>query len=163
MSRPGRLYFCGEDTILHCLRLDALTESLHACAPLLMRLYYLEREQWVPAPLEKIFNFFSRPENLQKLTPPWLDLRIVEAPAELAAGALIRYRLRWHFLPIRWSTEIADWSPPHKFVDRAVSGPYALWNHEHSFESYKAARACTIVSLMRFRWGCAGPSPIAFG
>lgn len=102
-----------------------------------MRTYYLEREQWVRAPLEKVFNFFSRPENLQKLTPPWLDFRIVDAPVELAAGALIRYRLRWHFLPIHWSTEIADWSPPHQFVDRALSGPYALWNHEHSFESHQ--------------------------
>ena len=99
-----------------------------------MRLYFLQREQRVKAPLEKVFSFFSRPENLQKLTPPWLDFRIVEAPAELAAGALVRYQLRWHFLPIRWSGEIVAWSPPHKFVDRALSGPYALWNHEHSFE-----------------------------
>lgn len=85
--------------------------------------------------MEKIFSFFSGPENLQKLTPPWLDFRILDAPAELAAGALIRYRLRWHSLPIQWSTEIAEWSPPRKFVDRALSGPYSLWNHEHSFEA----------------------------
>lgn len=102
-----------------------------------MRTYYVGREQWVPAPLVEVFSFFSHPENLQKLTPSWLDFRILEAPAELAAGAIIRYRLRWHFLPIDWSTEIAAWSPPCKFVDYALSGPYALWNHEHCFEAHR--------------------------
>jgi ligand-binding SRPBCC domain-containing protein len=28
-------------------------------------------------------------------------------------------------MPIRWTTEITEWNPPH--------GPYALWNHEHFF------------------------------
>lgn len=125
---------------------------LHCC----MRLYYFERQQWVPAPLDKIFGFFSRPENLQKLTPPSLDFRILEAPLELAAGALIRYRLRWHFLPIRWSTEIAHWSPPHKFVDRALSGPYALWNHEHSFESYQGGTTIHDRVTYALPWGLCG-------
>jgi ligand-binding SRPBCC domain-containing protein len=97
--------------------------------------FYLQREQWLPNSSDKIFAFFSRPENLQKLTPPWLDFRLVVVPEQLSSGALIRYCLRWHFLPISWTTEIAEWSPPHRFVDRALSGPYALWNHEHSFES----------------------------
>jgi ligand-binding SRPBCC domain-containing protein len=83
--------------------------------------------------LDEIFGFFSRPENLQALTPPWVDFHIVEAPRELAAGSLIRYRLRWHGVPIRWTTEISEWNPPHGFVDRQLSGPYALWNHEHVF------------------------------
>jgi hypothetical protein len=98
-----------------------------------MHTYLLEREQRLPKPLEEVFAFFSRPENLQAITPGWLDFRMVNAPAELAVGALIRYRLRWHGVPLRWTTEITQWSPPHGFVDREVAGPYALWNHEHMF------------------------------
>jgi len=98
-----------------------------------MQTYLLEREQWLPAPLEEVYSFFSRPENLQVLTPPWLDFRMVEAPLALAVGSLIHYRLCYRVVPIRWTTEISEWNPPHGFVDRAVSGPYALWNHEHWF------------------------------
>ena len=98
-----------------------------------MRTYILEREQWLSGPLHEVFSFFSRPENLQVITPPWLDFRMVEAPNILVAGSLIRYRLHWRWIPIRWTTEISEWNPPHRFVDRAVSGPYALWNHEHCF------------------------------
>jgi len=104
-----------------------------AILPDLMRKFLLERYQWFPRPIEEVFNFFSRPENLQIITPPWLDFRMVETPSSLAKGSLIRYRLRWRGLPIRWTTEIAEWNPPAGFVDREVSGPYALWNHEHLF------------------------------
>jgi ligand-binding SRPBCC domain-containing protein len=102
----------------------------------IMRRYHLEREQWLPKPIDEVFLFFSRPENLQVLTPQWLDFRMVEAPQALAAGSLIHYRLRWHGLPIRWTTEISEWNPPHGFVDREVRGPYALWNHEHWFVAH---------------------------
>jgi len=98
-----------------------------------MRTYILEREQWLPRPIDEVFAFFSRPENLHMITPSWLDFRMVEAPKALAVGSLIRYRLRWHGVPIRWTTEISEWNLPHGFVDRAVSGPYAWWNHEHWF------------------------------
>ena len=102
-----------------------------------MHTYRLEREQWLPQPVDVVFSFFSRPENLQAITPPWLDFRMVETPELLAAGSLIRYRLQWRWLPIRWTTEITEWNPPHGFVDREVSGPYALWNHEHWFVSHR--------------------------
>ena len=98
-----------------------------------MHTYLLEREQWLPKPIGEVFAFFSRPENLQQITPPWLDFRMVETPKELKPGSLIRYRLRWHGVPVRWTTEITEWDPPHGFVDRELKGPYALWNHEHLF------------------------------
>jgi ligand-binding SRPBCC domain-containing protein len=95
--------------------------------------YLLEREQWLPKPIDEIFAFFSRPENLQRITPAWLDFGMVETPEKLRVGSLIRYRLRWHGVPVRWTTEITEWNPPNGFVDRELSGPYALWNHEHRF------------------------------
>ena len=98
-----------------------------------MRLYYLEQEQWLLRPIEEVFAFFSRPENLPFITPPWLDFRIVENPESLEAGSLIRYRMAWHGVPVRWTSEIVVWEPPNRFVDRQLSGPYALWNHEHRF------------------------------
>ena len=94
-------------------------------------------------------NSFPGRRICRSITPPWLDFRMVKTPQTLAAGSLIRYRLRWRWLPIRWTTEISEWDPPHRFVDREVSGPYALWNHEHRFTSQEAAQPCVTVSLMR--------------
>lgn len=99
--------------------------------------YTLARTQWIPRPVEAAFDFFSRASNLQSITPPWLNFHITEAPAELRAGALLRYKLRVHGIPIRWTTEITNWNPPYGFVDEQLSGPYALWHHEHTFVAEK--------------------------
>jgi ligand-binding SRPBCC domain-containing protein len=119
-----------------------------------MHTYLLEREQWLPKPIEEVYLFFSRPENLQVLTPAWLQFRMVEAPAALAAGSLIRYRLSWHGLPIRWTTEISAWNPPHGFVDREVKGPYALWNHEHWFVEHEGGTTMRdrVAYALPFGW-----------
>ena len=102
-----------------------------------MKEHVLDREQWLPRPIDEVFVFFSRPENLQVITPPWLDFRMVEAPKELSKGSRIRYRLRWRLMPIWWTTEISEWNPPYRFADRELSGPYTLWNHEHDFVEHR--------------------------
>lgn len=119
------------------------------------RHYILEREQWLPKPVEEVFAFFSRPENLQIITPPWLDFRMVEVPKELQAGSLIRYRLSWRWIPIRWTTEISEWNPPQSFVDRALSSPYALWNHEHWFVPHEGGTTMRdrVTYALPFGWG----------
>jgi ligand-binding SRPBCC domain-containing protein len=91
-------------------------------------------EQYVPRPLPEVFEFFSKAENLQKLTPAWLHFKIVSVdPAPVRKGTLIRYSLRWRIFPIHWTTEILEWEPPSRFVDVQRKGPYKLWHHEHRF------------------------------
>ena len=93
--------------------------------------YVLERTQVVPVPIEEAFAFFGDARNLEQITPPWLRFRIVEAPDELAVGARLRYRLTLFGIPIRWRTEIVEWSPPRGFVDVQRRGPFRLWEHTH--------------------------------
>jgi len=66
-----------------------------------MRERLLEREQTLDADAERAFGFFSRAENLEAITPPWLRFRIVEAPETLEPGSLLVYRLKLFGLPIR--------------------------------------------------------------
>jgi ligand-binding SRPBCC domain-containing protein len=95
--------------------------------------YILKREQWVTQTIGVAFEFFSRAENLQGITPPWLNFQITQLPAELRAGAMILYELRIHRLPVKWKTEIAEWDPPLRFIDVQISGPYRFWHHTHTF------------------------------
>ena len=91
-------------------------------------------EQYIERPVEDVFAFFARAENLQELTPAWLHFRIRSVePNPIRKGSLIRYSLRWRIFPIRWTTEIMEWDPPHRFLDVQLKGPYRLWHHEHRF------------------------------
>lgn len=100
-----------------------------------MKEHVLERHQILPAGIEETFDFFSKAENLEAITPPFLEFRIVTpTPIAMEVGALIRYRLRLRGVPISWLTRIDEWNPPHSFVDRQLRGPYGLWHHTHAFE-----------------------------
>lgn len=93
--------------------------------------YVLERTQVLPVPIEEAFAFFADARNLERITPPWLRFRIVEAPERLERGAGLRYRLTLFGIPIRWRTEIVEWTPPRGFVDVQRRGPFLLWEHTH--------------------------------
>jgi hypothetical protein len=111
--------------------------------------YRLEREQWVPAPRDEMFAFFSDAANLEALTPPWLHFRILTpTPINIHEGAIIRYRLTWRGVPLLWKTEITRWEPPHAFEDVQLSGPYRLWHHTHTFESVRGGTR--MIDLVRY-------------
>jgi lycopene cyclase domain-containing protein len=102
----------------------------------LKRNYVFESRLWLPASREEVFEFFSKAENLQRITPSWLNFKILtRLPIKIKQGRLIDYRLKLFGIPIRWKTEIVAWEPPHRFVDRQIEGPYQTWTHTHRFES----------------------------
>ncbi len=93
-----------------------------------------EASQKIERPIDEVFAFFSKPENLERITPPWVGFRILTPPPiDLREGALIDYRIRLKGIPIRWRTEITTWNPPHGFVDTQLRGPYRRWVHTHTF------------------------------
>ena len=82
-----------------------------------------------------VFPFFADPNNLEKITPPWLNFRIdTPGPIQMTVGQKIDYKLRLHGMPISWQSEITAWEPPYRFVDEQRRGPYRQWIHEHRFE-----------------------------
>jgi len=97
-------------------------------------MFTLRAEQWVPKPVEEVFEFFSDAQNLTALMPPGLDLHIVRAPVVLGIGAIIEYQLTVKHIPLTWLSEIKVWEPPYRFVDVQVRGPYRSWTHEHTFK-----------------------------
>jgi ligand-binding SRPBCC domain-containing protein len=102
-----------------------------------MSTYLLEREQFVRAPLEDVFAFFSEAGNLEELTPSWLRFHVLTPePIPMQGGAVIEYRLRLRGVPLRWVSLIEEWEPGRRFVDRQLSGPYRLWHHTHEFASH---------------------------
>lgn len=97
--------------------------------------YEIHTDLSLARPLDEVFAFFADAANLEAITPPELRFRIESPlPIEMKQGALIVYRLSLYGVPFRWRTEISEWNVEQSFVDRQLSGPFALWVHEHRFE-----------------------------
>ena len=81
---------------------------------------------------------------------------VTPGPIRIAAGTRLRYRLRVHGLPLRWTTEIRRWEPPFRFVDVQLSGPYRLWHHTHRFEARNGGTQMTDIVRYRLPFGLPG-------
>ena len=96
----------------------------------------LHRRQWLPRPLDEVFAFFERPENLADITPSWLGFQIVTpGPLRMERGSTIDYIVRVLGVRVRWRALIAAYEPPRAFRDVQVIGPYRRWDHWHWFRA----------------------------
>ncbi len=99
-----------------------------------MMAHNLHTSTYVNLDIERVFPFFSDVLNLQRITPPELDFRILTPlPIEIKLGTVVNYHLRLLGLPFAWTSEITHWEPPRQFVDAQVVGPYRQWIHTHNF------------------------------
>jgi ligand-binding SRPBCC domain-containing protein len=123
----------------------------------MMAIYTLQRELLVANALPEVFDFFSRAENLERLTPPWMRFRILTPPPiMMRQGTTIAYALRVHGIPIRWLTEIEEWNPPFEFVDNQAKGPYKLWRHTHRFSVVAGGTLVTDLVEYALPFGAVG-------
>jgi ligand-binding SRPBCC domain-containing protein len=105
---------------------------------------HLESDLWLPRPLDEVFAFFSDAANLESLTPPSLQFRILTPqPVAMRQGTLIDYRVRIHGIPVAWQSAITVWQPPHRFVDVQRRGPYRRWEHTHGFAAVNGGTRVT--------------------
>jgi ligand-binding SRPBCC domain-containing protein len=98
--------------------------------------YRLKTDMTLESPLFETFEIFRDAANLETLTPPELRFEIrTPLPIQMKVGARIEYRIRLFGIPFSWLTEITSWEPGVRFVDEQISGPFAVWIHEHRFEA----------------------------
>jgi len=100
-------------------------------------MYILERQQRVTASMEQAWAFLQNPANLDRITPPDLQFRIVtDVPAVMFNGLIVEYRITIPLLGTHtWVTEIKHIRAGHSFVDEQRLGPYRFWYHYHEIQA----------------------------
>ena len=99
------------------------------------KIYTFYKEQFVPSDLDTVFEFFSRPENLEKITPSSMGFNIITpTPIDMKEGAIIDYTVKIMGVPVRWRTMITSYKKNEYFVDEQLKGPYSYWHHKHIFK-----------------------------
>jgi ligand-binding SRPBCC domain-containing protein len=119
----------------------------------------LYSRQKVPATLDEVWSFFSNPENLKKMTPPELNLKVTNEVfgEDVYAGQVMTYKVRPLLgIPLFWLTEITHVADKKYFVDEQRKGPYKLWHHQHHFRAIEGGVEMTDLVHYRLPFGFLG-------
>ncbi len=118
---------------------------------MIARLHRQEYRQQLPLTIAEAWDFFSRPDNLARITPPDLGFEVTSAlPEQMYAGMIVTYRVRpFGRLRVPWTTEITHAREPEFFVDEQRSGPYRFWHHQHHFQ--KVDGGVEMTDLVHFQ------------
>lgn len=100
-------------------------------------IYTLETEQELTVSIKEAWNYFSSPQNLEKITPPSMGFQITSKVDKKAyEGQIITYKVSpVPFIKTNWVTEITKVKEDCFFIDEQRFGPYKMWHHEHFFEA----------------------------
>jgi ligand-binding SRPBCC domain-containing protein len=98
-------------------------------------MHILKSKVILKASLEEVWDFFSSPSNLKKITPPAMGFNIISGgEGKMYPGQIISYKVKpVAGIPLTWVTEITHVEPLKFFVDEQRFGPYSMWHHEHHF------------------------------
>ena len=100
--------------------------------------YELKTIQKLPISLKESWSFFSNPKNLFKITPTHMNFKILTDFNKIYKGQIIKYRVSpFPLFRVGWTTKITDVEEPFSFIDKQISGPFTIWEHEHIFEKSK--------------------------
>lgn len=99
-------------------------------------IYTLQKEVLLNTSIPECWDFLSHPANLNDITPPYLNFKIISrVPDRMHNGLLIEYSIRIPILGQQsWLTEIRHVREHQSFVDEQRSGPFRFWHHYHEIE-----------------------------
>ncbi len=98
--------------------------------------YHLYREQQLNCNIEEVWDFFSSPLNLSKITPKDMKFTVLSDLKNtlIYEGMEIDYLVSPVLeIPLKWKTRITQVNYKKSFTDLQAKGPYRYWNHYHEF------------------------------
>lgn len=116
-------------------------------------------KQYIPAPLEEVWQYFSRPENLNHITPEDMSFEILSDIENMPMyeGMIVQYRVSPLLgIKMRWVTEIKQVQEGRYFIDEQRFGPYAFWHHQHHFEEMNGGVLMTDILHYKIPFGILG-------
>jgi uncharacterized protein (TIGR01777 family) len=91
----------------------------------------------IKAPVEDVFQWHARTGALERLSPPWDPLEVIEKGPGIDTGTRVEMKMKAGPLPVkmRWVAEHTRYEKNRLFQDRQVKGPFKRWVHTHTFST----------------------------
>lgn len=87
----------------------------------------------LPFSAEAVFRWHTLPGAMERLTPPWEDVRVESREGGIADEGRIRLGVRQGPKRFTWELRHTAYEEGRLFRDEQVSGPFRSWRHSHRF------------------------------
>ena len=87
----------------------------------------------LPFSPEQVFDWYMRPGALERLTPPWAQVRVLEREGGIQDGGRIVLGIKQGPAEIKWEVRHTEFQEGRQFRDEQISGPLEKWDHTHRF------------------------------
>lgn len=98
-----------------------------------MKIHTLHYECRISSNISKVCNFHTDTHNLPLITPPWIDVTIVQMDTPMVENSHVILDIKRYGLTTRWNMKIEKLSCPDSVIDLMVSGPFTFFRHERRF------------------------------
>jgi hypothetical protein len=92
-----------------------------------------EKRSTMPVPVDELYAWHARPGAFERLAPPWQRLRVVERSGTIADGDRLVMEFGVGPVKRRWVALHRDHVAGRGFTDVQQDGPFARWEHRHTF------------------------------
>src|SRR5215212_4918059 len=97
-----------------------------------MTLTYRSR---IDASVADVLAWHGNPGAFERLTPPWMNVRVLDGVGGIEPGDWKRLRVGAGPIGVPWTLVHNNAEDGTGFVDEQTDGPFASWQHEHRFLS----------------------------
>ncbi len=108
------------------------------------------RKRRFPHPVAEVFAWHMRPGALERLLPPWENVRVAAREGGIADGGAVTVRVGRGPLNVPWTVRHTAFEKGVFFRDEQVRGPFDRWVHTHRF-SQDAEGACILEDEIDWR------------
>jgi uncharacterized protein len=110
----------------------------------------------IEAPAEEVFRWHAQPEALERLSPPWEPVEILQRAPGIRDGDRGVLRVHMGLFKVRWSFEHRDYIEGRQFRDLQISGPFRRWEHTHKMDPQGPSACILTDSIYELPLGMVG-------
>ena len=108
-------------------------------------------ETWIEVDIAKAFQFFSDTKNLERITPPEYELKVLsQSTVKPKEGTTFEYSMKCKGIQVTCKSHVMEWMENQKMASTHEKGPYAFWYHSLQFEKLK--NGTLLVERVLYRW-----------
>jgi len=111
-----------------------------------------DKTSLIQCSLEELFQFHLDVKNLKAITPPNIQVTLLNEGFEPKEGAVLKLKTIKNFLPVVWEVKIDKLEAPNLLVDVAMKSPFRSWKHAHVFTQVDD-RTCQLRDTIEYSLG----------